>query len=115
MKPNSYGMKLVAQVGNISGLHVEEEDVKFLKLPKTAQLASLKQLYIVDAELQATIDKEEELKQKLLSKSKTKGKKKDDKKKPEEEEEPDIRPKGDPYLLGQLNELIRSEKFESRM
>jgi hypothetical protein len=42
VNPNSYGLKLVARAGNISGLHVEDEYVKFMKLPKTAELANLK-------------------------------------------------------------------------
>ena len=42
VKGNSYGLKLVSKVGNISGMHVEEEFSKYLKLPKTTELASLK-------------------------------------------------------------------------
>ena len=47
---NSYGMKLVAKAGNISGLHVEDEYVKYMKLPKTSELGSMKQLSKVEAE-----------------------------------------------------------------
>lgn len=51
-----------------------------------------------------------------MSKQKNKGKKKDDKKaNADDEDAPAAGPPADPYVLGQLNELIRSEKFESRM
>ena len=77
---NSYGLKLVAKAGNISGLHVEDEYVKYMKLPKTSELASMKQLSKVEAEFQGAIDKQSEIEKKALSKQKNKGKKKDDKK-----------------------------------
>jgi hypothetical protein len=44
-------------MGNISGLHVEEEMVKYLKLPKTTELGNLKQLNKSEIEFQTAIDK----------------------------------------------------------
>ena len=41
---NAQGLKMISSVGNIGGLHVEEEDSKYFRLTKTAQLSSYKQL-----------------------------------------------------------------------
>ena len=87
-----------------------------MKQPKTAELASMKQLKKAESEFQLAVNKQGEIEKKALAKLKNKGKKKDDKKgNHEEDEESETKVPGDPYLLGQLNELIRSEKFESRM
>jgi hypothetical protein len=32
-----------------------------------------------------------------------------------DEEEKEVRPKGDPFYWGQLNDFVRSERFETRI
>ena len=44
-------------MGNLGGLHVEEEMVKYLKLPKTTELGNFKQLNKTETEFQTAIDK----------------------------------------------------------
>ena len=43
IQATSYGLKILTKMGNIGGLHVEEEDFPDVKLPKTTQLTNLKQ------------------------------------------------------------------------
>lgn len=109
----SYGLKLSTQLGNISGLHIDDDESKFFKLPKNTLISNMKAFEEKKEELAEAI---EEAKVQAAKKIPKKKDKKQAQKKPvEETEEESPRPPGEPRECTILRELNRTERFEARM
>lgn len=87
---SSYGLKIVAQMGNISGLHLDESAAKLFRQNNSVLLSSQTQYLKANEIVQTAIEEQKELEAKAKAKELAKKKKKDDKnkKKGAEEEEP---------------------------
>ena len=115
-----FGLHLAGKVGNISGLHIEEDDSKFFQLPKNTILTDTRQLAKADAEIEQAAALQAELERQKAPKKKAppKDKKAAAKKKgaaEAEEAAPESGEPPEPPFLTQLRDLIRSERFEERM
>jgi hypothetical protein len=109
------GIQIVAKMGKISGsLHLSENIERKFMLPKNTKLYNSRQLAKADAIIEEALEEIAEQDRKNEAKKK-KPKKVDPKKgeEPEEEEAPKI--PGEKPIFSQLRELVRTERFETRM
>jgi hypothetical protein len=102
-----YGLQLASSLGNLGGLHIDEEDRKLFKLPRTVLLSNQRQLSRASTTLKESVDKAaRDFERNSPSKIKNKVK--------YDEDGNEIRPSS-PYPDSILREPIRSEKFETRL
>lgn len=86
----SYGIKVSSQLGNISGMFIDEDDSKLLKLSNSVFLTNTKDYFKARDAVQAAVNEQNDLKEKAKQKALAKAAKKQQKKnagKEAEEEE----------------------------